>query len=376
MMLDFDQPGVGGGALVEAAAIFGAQFGVAVQLCFHVEREQIGAGAVIGAGIGNRAGAHADIAARHGRIDARASVPLFTACSVVQLVIDHDELRVEIVIAAQHRGFEGDRARQQIDFIIDITQQRAARDDHFRAEPVTHFERHHFAAGDDCAAGQAVWAGNAAALIFIAAVLGGDLGGKALRVHAAGVHFALEASGAALIAGQLALIEATLKIAIDRVERAGFDPHVQLLTAGGVAAAIRTIGEHSVISARIDRTHQHLIVALLGAVIAGGEQILAQHAALHIDRGAGMIAQIAVEPARAFHVVGHGSRTDRTFDQPDHGPRLVTRDHPGIEFLAAALLAVAEVEFHVELAADHGRGELDIGDAVVALDRPARSLTA
>ena len=141
-------------------------------------------------------------------------------------------------------------------------------------------------------------------------------------------------------------------------------------------AAVRHVGEHGIVGARVDRTHQHLIVALLGAVIGCGQQQALGDRALGIDRDARVIAKVAVEAALAAHLAGDALLADRAFGQADNGPRLLAGFDPGIEFLAAALFTVGQVKFGVELAARHGRGQFDIGDPVVALDVPARGRTA
>ena len=139
---------------------------------------------------------------------------------------------------------------------------------------------------------------------------------------------------------------------------------------------VRNVGEDSVIGARIDGAHQHLVVTLLGAVVRRGQDQPIGDRPLGIDCDAGLIAEIAVEPAAALHLVSHSLRTKRAFSQTDHGPGLLARDDPGVEFHAAALLAVAEVELGMKLAARHGRGELDIGNAVITDHVPARGIAA
>ena len=115
---------------------------------------------------------------------------------------------------------------------------------------------------------------------------------------------------------------------------------------------------------------QPLLTAFLSNSMVG-ERVSGRHA-LGIERHAGMLAQIAVKPARTFHVVSNAARADRTFSQPDQDPGLIAGHDPGIKLLTAALLFVGEVEFHVQLAADHGRREFDQGNPLVALDHPAR----
>ena len=115
---------------------------------------------------------------------------------------------------------------------------------------------------------------------------------------------------------------------------------------------------------------------MLSAVIAAGNQEAFADWALEVKRGARLFAQIAVELSGALHLAGDSLLADAAFNQPDHGPRLVARRNPGFQLLAAALLTIAEVEFHLELAADHGGGQFDIGHAVIALHHPARCLAA
>ena len=85
-----------------------------------------------------------------------------------------------------------------------------------------------------------------------------------------------------------------------------------------------------------------------------------------------MRAQIGFECARTFHAIGNGLRPQRAFGQADQGPRQIARHDPAVDGLVPFGPAVVEHEIEMDRAADHRRGQFDIGHAVIALDRPVR----
>ena len=280
--------------------------------------------------------------------------------------------------------FEGDRARQQIDVIIDETAQRVRVDDHFGTEPITHFDDHGVTVGDDRAARQAIGARYAAALDFVAVMRRRHAGGVTGGMDPAQPALCFHPGGCTLVACELGLVEAGLEIAEQRGEFRAFDPHIQLVAAGGIEAPIRAVSEHSVIGARIDRAEQALLVALLGAVVSHRQQGRSQHPAFGVERNAAMITKVAVKAPGALHHVGDRALARSGFDQPDQRPLLVTWHHPGFQRFPAlllvglnssnlaALLVVGKGEIELKRSA-HQRGrQFNQRDAIVALDCPAR----
>ena len=112
MMFRLHQPSGGRFPNRAAGGDFSAQFGGSAQLQARIGGEQIGAGNPIltGALIADRAGSDAQRAVRQCHISAQACVPFASPGQAVDLIIDHNELRVEFRIAAQHGLCEGDRA--------------------------------------------------------------------------------------------------------------------------------------------------------------------------------------------------------------------------------------------------------------------------
>ena len=135
--------------------------------------------------------------------------PAFQAPAVqrVDFIVDDDLLRIEIGIAAQHRLLEADRARKQVDVVIDEAGQHLAAHDDFRTEAVAHFDRHRFAVGHQGAAGQLVRPADAAAGDLVAAVRGGNLGGIGFGAQRAEPGFGFHAGHCALVAAKLGLVE-------------------------------------------------------------------------------------------------------------------------------------------------------------------------
>ena len=375
LVLHFGQPALRAFPLALADSDFGAHFGVLADPREHVDRADIGAlrlsARAFESGIADCAGADADLAVPARPVGARARVP-FSLARTIGFELDDDELRIEVLVAAQHRGLEADRAGQQVELVIGEAGQRAGGDDLFGAEAVAHFQRHALGIGEDAAAGEAVGPSDTLALDFLALEAAGDFGCEALRLHTAHARLAHHPGGGTIVGGKPGLVEGGLEIAIERIETGGFDADIQLLAAGGIELARRGITEHGVIGVRIDRAEHALVLALLGAVIGEGQQILPEHAALGIERDARIIAKIAVELAGAFHVVGHRTRAHGAFGKADHSPFDRTRFDPGFQFLAAGDLAIVEGEVETQRAADHGRGKLDLRDAFIALHHPAR----
>ena len=183
-------------------------------------------------------------------------------------------------------------------------------------------------------------------------------------------RFGKHACGDPLVASQARFGEAGLEVAVEGVEAGGLDADIQLLAAGRIELSARAVGKHCVICIGVERAEQAGIVLLRGAVVSDGDEVFAQHAALCVERHAGIVAQIAVEIARPFHVIGHAARADGAFGQTDNRPFDVTRHDPCVELLFAGDLAIVEAEIELQRSADHRRGEFDKGDAIVPCHRP------
>ena len=199
---------------------------------------------------------------------------------------------------------------------------------------------------------------------------------KALQMNRAELGLGLHARHGALIAGELGLVEASLHIAIHGIEGRCLDAKIELVAAGGIKPARRTIAIDGVIGLGVNRAHQGLVIRLLGAVISDGQQEFAQHPALGIECGAGVTAKVAREIARALHGIGNGPRADAAFGKTNQRPFDIARLDPAFERLGAMLLAIGEGEIEADGARSHGRRKLDQRHAILALDHPMRRIAA
>src|SRR5690606_20807317 len=203
-----------------------------------------------------------------------------------------------------------------------------------------------------------------------------DLRREGLRLDRADAGFGLHAGGDALVTGELGLVEARLEIAEHRVERAAFDPDIKLLAARRVMKPFGIVAIDGVIRRRIDRTEQRLILFLLRAVVRRGQQEAAENAALDVERGARILAEVAVERVAPLHVVRHAARAQRALGEANESPRLIARLHPRLDVGFTRGFAIGEGETGPQGAADHRRGKLDPGDPVVAFHHPTRARSA
>ena len=174
----------------------------------------------------------------------------------------------------------------------------------------------------------------------------------------------------------MALIEPGFEIAVQRIEFAALDARIKLVAAGRVEQAVRHIGKDRIIGTRVDSPHQVVIVRLPCAVIGSRQHHPFGDRTLGIGSDPGVFSQRTVEASRTLHGLRDGDGARRAFGQTDDSPALLARRDPCLHFDAAPDFALLQDETGDQFAAGHGRGQLDVGHAVVAPHVPARERTA
>src|SRR3546814_7269146 len=125
-----------------------------------------------------------------------------------------------------------------------------------------------------------------------------------------------------------------------------------------VVTLLGAVAVQGVVPARVDGRQQALVaqpVAVLVAVVGQGQQPLAQHAALGIERGLAVAAHtLAVFPGlQGLHVVLQGVVADAALGETDDDPVAGRGLEPALELLAAPVVfARPEAETQGDTACD------------------------
>jgi hypothetical protein len=151
-----------------------------------------------------------------------------------------------------------------------------------------------------------------------------------------------------------------------------FEAQIEFAHRGGVVTRFVAIGIDGVIGARIDHAAETRVVPVLVAVIGQRHQPFAQHAAFCVKRKARVGVEVVERFCRRLHPVVERVVPNGTRSKADDSPRTVARIEPGFDRLLARHLVVAESEIHRERSRRGRRFQLDIGNAIVAIDLPHR----
>ena len=203
----------------------------------------------------------------------------------------------------------------------------------------------------------------------------GDFGGKGLPVQATNACLPLGTRQRTLIASEHRLVETGDEIAIESVERGGFDANIQLLRAGRIETPRRSVGIDGVIGLGVNGPGQPLCRLFLRAVVGEGHERLTQYAPLCVECDARFVAQIAVKAACPLHGIGDGLGADRSFGETYQRPIEIAGHNPSIQLLAPCDVLILKCKLEAQRPAHHSRCQFEQRDPVVAFDGPGRART-
>ena len=317
--------------------------------------------------VAQRGGAQFDRAARDPHRRARAAHRF--AAAAPGFVIDHDEDRIARRIAAQHRLAEADRPGERIDVIVDMPRHRRGRDDQFGTQPVAHLDPQPVGVGHDVARRQAIRAGQAVALDFVAAIQFVGMRGEGGDGDAVAFVGDLRAGQRAAVAAQLRVAQPGFVIAQQRHDLAPFQPQVQLARGGGVIALARGIAVDGVIAIRVDGAEQPArpVARPLAVIGDGGEP-------RSLDPPLGIKRQLAVQdrPGAIGGQRGAAPRQDvvpdRAGAEADDRPARRAGRQPCADRFVMRRLRIRERDGGAYRARLRRGLQFDEGDAVVADD--------
>ncbi len=291
---------------------------------------------------------------------------------VVRLVLDDDVHGIEALTRARDRALEEERARGEVDVVVDPARLALARDDPVAVEAVADLDRHALAVQHEPLARQPVQAGSAVAADLVAHERLARVGAEGVHAHVVTVVLAVEARDVAAVARELRDGETGLEVAEERVELLALELHVELLLARRLEALGGRVTVQCVVLVRVEAARERGLVDRVGRlvllalrVVGRREEPRALDAALGEDGGAALevVAVVQARGEDALRVLADVVVGERSAGEADQHPVPRVRFQPGAQLLA---VLAGEHEAHVH-AARRGRGcELDPRDAALA----------